>query len=109
MSDASVSAMFSNALSNAQAASADNMDKKKAAIKDPSKVAEDFEAMFVSQMITPMFAGLEADGEFDGGSAEQSYRGMLINEYGKSIARAGGIGLAAPVKAELIRMQGAQA
>jgi len=109
MSDISSSAMFSNALSQAQAGMVDHNTKKTAAIKDPSKVAEDFEAMFVSQMLTPMFAGLDAEGEFDGGSAELSYRGMLVNEYGKSIAKAGGIGLAGPVKAELIRMQEGQA
>jgi hypothetical protein len=64
--------------------------------------------MYLSQMISPMFAGLECEGEFDGGSAEQSWRGMMVNEYGKSIARAGGLGIAAPVKAELIRLQEAK-
>ena len=108
MSDPTASALFSNALNQASAAQAAHAGKKPNT-KDPSGVAQDFEAMFVTQMITPMYAGLDADGEFDGGSAELSYRGMMISEYGKSIAKAGGLGLAAPVKAELIRLQAGQA
>lgn len=55
--------------------------------------AEDFEAMVVSQMLTPMFEGVKTDGPFGGGAGEGAFRGFLIQEYGKAIAARGGIGL----------------
>ena len=58
------------------------------------KVGHDFEAMFLSQMLSHMFSGIKADGAFGGGHAEETYRTLLIDEYGKSIAKSGGIGIA---------------
>jgi peptidoglycan hydrolase FlgJ len=58
------------------------------------KTGEDFEAMFLSQMIGHMFSGIKADGMFGGGRAEEMFRSLLVDEYGKSIAKAGGIGVA---------------
>jgi Rod binding domain-containing protein len=55
--------------------------------------AEDFEAMVVSQMLTPMFEGVKTDGPFGGGAGEGAFRGFLIQEYGKAVASRGGIGL----------------
>ncbi|MDD3445855.1 MAG: rod-binding protein [Zavarzinia sp.] len=55
--------------------------------------AEDFEAMVVSQMLSPMFDGIRTDGPFGGGAGEAAFRGFLIDEYGKAIAARGGIGL----------------
>lgn len=55
--------------------------------------AEDFEAMVVSQMLTPMFEGIKTDGPFGGGAGEAAFRTFLIDEYGKAIAARGGIGL----------------
>lgn len=73
--------------------------------KDVGAAAQDFEAMFASQMMQPMWAGLDADGMFDGGSAEETFRSMMINEYGKMVAKTGGLGIAPQVKAEMLRMQ----
>lgn len=70
--------------------------------------AKEFEAVYISQMLTPMFDGLETDGMFGGGSAENIYRSMMIDEYGKMIAQNGGIGLADSVKAQMIEMQSQQ-
>jgi len=58
------------------------------------KTGQDFESMFLSQMIGHMFSGIKADGLFGGGHAEETFRSLLVDEYGKSIARAGGIGIA---------------
>lgn len=66
--------------------------------------AQEFEAMFLAQMLQPMFEGL-GDGYFGGGPGEKAYRGMLVEEYGKAIARAGGVGIAEKVKAEMIKLQ----
>ena len=56
--------------------------------------AEQFEAVFLSQMMAPMFETIETDPLFGGGSGEQIYRSLLVEEYGKAIARAGGLGIA---------------
>lgn len=85
-----------------QAAAVKRAPKNAAAIE---KTAEEFEAMFLSQMLSPMWAGVETEGPFGGGSAEETFRSMLITEYGKLISKAGGLGLAANVKAELLRLQ----
>ena len=81
---------------------------KMAAGKSAEKASEDFEAVFISQMLTPMFEGIEPDGLFGGGSAENIYKSMMIEEYGKIIAANGGIGVADAVKAEIIEMQAKQ-
>jgi len=78
---------------------------KKASGKTLDAVSEDFEAMFAAQMITPMWAGIDADPMFGGGMAEETFRSLMTNEYGKIIAKSGGIGVAPFVKTELLRAQ----
>lgn len=76
--------------------------KNEAAVE---RAAQDFEAMFLAQMLQPMFAGIETEGYFGGGAGEKAYRGMLVEEYGKAIAKAGGVGIAEEVKAEMLKLQ----
>jgi Rod binding domain-containing protein len=67
--------------------------------------AQDFEAVFVTQMIQQMFTGMGEDGPLGDGEAGSAYRSMLTDEYGKTIASAGGIGVADQVRRELIALQ----
>jgi peptidoglycan hydrolase FlgJ len=67
--------------------------------------AESFEASFVSQMLKPMFEGLSTDGPFGGGEAESTWRGFLVDAMAKQTVKAGGIGLADRVMAEMLKMQ----
>jgi len=76
----------------------ENMDKIEEAAKE-------FEAVFLSQMVSHMFESIETDPMFGGGQAEGIYRSMLIQEYGKAMAEAGGIGISDILKRELIAMQ----
>lgn len=69
------------------------------------QAAQDFEAVFLSQMLMPMFNTVEVDPEFGGGSAEETWRGVMVEEMGKQIARAGGIGLAPIVEQEMLKLQ----
>lgn len=68
--------------------------------------AKDFEAMFIAEMMKPMFAGIEVDPMFGGGKGEEVFRGLLLQEYGKSLAETGQIGIAPAIKAQLLHMQG---
>jgi len=69
------------------------------------KAAEDFEAFFISQMYQHMFAGVKTDGLFGGGHAEEIWRSMLIDEYGKITAKSGGIGIADSVMQFMLKTQ----
>ncbi len=72
---------------------------------DIAEAAKDFEAMFVTEMMKPMFEGLEVDEQFGGGKGEEVFRGMMLEEYGKMMAESGQIGIADSIKAQLLSMQ----
>jgi Rod binding domain-containing protein len=72
------------------------------------ETAEKFEASFLAQMLKPMFEGIDTDGPFGGGEAEGTWRSFMIDAMAKQTVRAGGIGLADTVVAEMVRMQSAQ-
>ena len=72
------------------------------------QTAQQFEATFMAQMLRPMFEGLSTEAPFGGGHAEETWRGFMIDEMGKQITRAGGVGLADQVMAAMIRMQSGQ-
>ena len=67
--------------------------------------AEQFEAQFVSQMLGHMFTGISTDGPFGGGRSEEIWRSQMIDQYGRQITAAGGIGIADQVMTEILRMQ----
>ena len=41
-------------------------------------VAQQFERMFIAEMLGPMFQGLETDGPFGGGNAEATFAALRI-------------------------------
>jgi len=69
------------------------------------RAAEEFEALFLTEMLAPAFEGLESGGLFGGGQSEKIYRSMMVQEYGKAIAQSGGVGIAESVQREILRMQ----
>lgn len=78
---------------------------------DPRKVetaARDFEAVFISQMLSHMWAGIEVDQTFGGGHGEEMFRSMMIEEQGKMMARNGGLGLSDHVMKTMLQIQEAQ-
>ena len=64
-----------------------------------------FEASFLSQMMKPMFEGLSTEAPFGGGEAEGTWRGFLVEAMAKQTVKAGGIGLADQVVAQMLKMQ----
>ncbi|MFM8941561.1 MAG: rod-binding protein [Phenylobacterium sp.] len=75
---------------------------------DPTKVegaARDFEAVFISQMLSHMWSGVKVDETFGGGHGEEMFRSMMVEEQGKMMAKSGGFGLADHVKATMLRIQ----
>ncbi len=70
--------------------------------------AREFEAVFVAEMLKPMFEGIETNEMFGGGKGEEIFRGMMIQEFGKNIASQDSIGIQSQVKNKLIELQAAQ-
>lgn len=65
----------------------------------------EFESFFLSQVLQPMFANVGGEPPFGGGHAEKIWQSMLVDQYGKSMAEAGGIGIADAVAREVLRAQ----
>jgi Rod binding domain-containing protein len=68
------------------------------------EVAGEFEAAFLSSYLKTMFEGI-GDDPMSGGSGAKSWRELLVDEYATSMTARGGIGLAEPIAAELLRFQ----
>ena len=73
--------------------------------KQIRKVAEDFEAVFLGQMLQHMWAGVGTDPTFGGGHGEDMFRPMMIDEFGKKIAATGGVGIANDLERQLLQLQ----
>lgn len=89
-------------------ASAADAAKGAAKAKDDAKItqaAKDFEAMFITEMMKPMFEGLKPDDFFGGGKGEEIFQGFMLEEYGKLMAETGQLGIGDALKAEMIKMQ----
>ncbi len=89
----------------AVAASSSSSQLSSAQMQAIDKAAKDFESMFVSEMLKPVFDGLAVDPMFGGGHGEEVMRGFMVQEYGKQIAQNGQFGLTASVKNALLRAQ----
>ena len=73
------------------------------------KAASDFEAMAIGQLLQPMFDTVDTSQSlFGGGAGESAWKPMMVQEIAKHMAAHGGIGLAAPVYAAMLRMQEAK-
>lgn len=74
-----------------------------------AKTAQAFEAVLIGQVTKIMLESSASDGEFTGGHGETMFRGVLAEQLGTQIARAGGIGLAPAVLQQILKMQGEDA
>ena len=67
--------------------------------------AQDFEAMFLNSMFSQMTSGIKGDGPFGDTPGTGVWRSMLTEEYSKSFAKAGGVGISNDVFRTLILQQ----
>ena len=58
------------------------------------KACEDFEAIFVKQMLKSMKSTISKNGLLDGGFAEEIYDDMLYDEYAKKMTKTANFGIA---------------
>ena len=71
--------------------------------------AQDFEAVFLNSMFSQMTSGLKGDGPFGSTPGTSVWRSMLTDQYSKSFAQAGGVGISSDVFRTLIMQQAARA
>lgn len=70
------------------------------------KTAEEFESFFIGQMLEYMNTDIDGQGLFGGGHAEDVWRSMLNQEYGKEIAKSSSLGVADSVMRSMLQAQG---
>ncbi|MCB1883980.1 MAG: rod-binding protein [Geminicoccaceae bacterium] len=68
------------------------------------EAAEEFESVFLAQILNGMGAGLDGTNGLGAGD-DNPFGSMLQQEYAKLISRSGGIGIADAVLREMLRMQ----
>jgi Rod binding domain-containing protein len=72
-----------------------------------TKTSRDFEASFLSSMLTTMLQGVgAASGPFGGGPGEEMWTSFLADAMAKQMVRAGGIGVSKAVAREMLTLQG---
>ena len=67
--------------------------------------AQDFEGMFLNSMFSQMTSSLQGEGPFGSTTGTGVWRSMLTEQYSKSFAKAGGVGISKDVFRELILQQ----
>ena len=91
-------ARVTDALAMTKATSTDPKTRARAA-------AEDFEAVFLNTMFQQMFTSIGKEGPLGDGPATGTWRSFLIDAYSRSVAKAGGIGIADHVYRSLLQQQ----
>jgi len=80
-----------------------------AATKAKAKAAaQNFEAVFLNTMFQEMFTDIGGDGPFGGHGATGVWRSLLTDQYARTFAKAGGIGIADSVYKTLLAQQEAR-
>ena len=98
------------------AANAMNVGQLAAAAKAPGvsgvtdkarAAAQDFEAVYLNTMFAQMFTGLDGDGPLGAGTGAGAgvWRSFLTDEYARTVAKSGGVGIADHVYRSLIAQQ----
>lgn len=67
--------------------------------------AQDFEAQFISTMFQSMFEGVGDGNPYSGGPGETMFRSVLVDQYGRQMAKTGGIGIADDIYREILKLQ----
>ena len=72
------------------------------------EAAKDFEAVFIAQMLEPLFSSVKTPEIAGGGQSEDFFKSLMQESYAKAMAARGGFGIAAHVKSTLIDLQSAK-
>jgi len=87
----------SRASAGSRAAQATSLARGQSKIDKSSKlykVSQQFEAIFIKQMLNVMRKSVSKTGLMDGGMAEEIFEDMLYDEYAQKMAESGSFGIA---------------
>ncbi len=109
---AALASLFNPAPSSGIPGSALIGNGKKLSKEQIEKAANDFESMFLSQMLQSLFpeqdqTGLSSDDD-DAAynlNGDEAYHGLITDQYAKQIAKSGGIGIARYIQQEMLKHQ----
>lgn len=104
-----IKATMSAAVDASTLGKVEGLEKRGKLVKDIHKVkklASEFEAMFMEQMLKGMRTSVQKSGLIDGGNAEEIYTSMLDSEYAKNMAAQRATGLADMVERQLLESMG---
>lgn len=74
--------------------------------KQVHEAAVKFEAMYMNEMLSHMFEGVDvANGPMGGGHGEKIFQSMMVEQYGTMIAKSGQTGISANIEREMLKMQ----
>jgi Rod binding domain-containing protein len=102
-----IDSKFSSALNSATATKMPPVVPTSNAAKARAQ-AQDFEATFLNSMFQHMFAGVQGDGPMGSTTGTGPWRSFLTDEFAKSMAKKGGIGIADQVYRSLMQHQEAR-
>lgn len=83
---------------------ADAVAKSHRAAKTPKQAAEDFEGVFLNTAFNEMLSTV-GEGPLGAGPSAGIWRSFLADEYAKSFAKAGGVGIGTEVYRTLLAQQ----
>jgi flagellar protein FlgJ len=81
------------------------VDPKAVAQAKAKAASQDFEAVFLNSMVSQMFTAIGGEGPFGDKGGTGIWRSMMADEYSRSFAKAGGIGIAGQVYQTLLAQQ----
>ncbi len=67
--------------------------------------AVELEGVFLQTLVKEMFSTVQSEGAFDGGFAEETWRGLQAEQFAAAMAEGGGIGLADQILGDLLAVQ----
>jgi Rod binding domain-containing protein len=84
----------------------DALKKVSPQARDKAKTnAQEFEATFLTSMFEQMLSGVKGEGPFGDTPGTGVWRSMMADEYSKSFAKSGGVGISNDVFRTLIMQQ----
>lgn len=78
---------------------------KSASVNELREVAQDFEAVFLAQVLANINRGFGSDSLLGGDGDQTVFRDMFNEEMAKLISRSGGVGVADAVLKEMLKLQ----
>jgi flagellar protein FlgJ len=69
------------------------------------QASQEFEAVYLNTMFSQMFTAMDGEGPVGGGKTLGVWRSFLTDEYAKSFAKQGGVGIAPDVYRTLMAQQ----